>query len=202
MKTILIVFVMLAFPVCGALKADISGPAEMPDGRVDLYDLAILAAEWLQEDFMSLGPELVTNGTFDTDLSGWTPTDGVTWNEDGANASFVTGPESEQTLTQSIEISAGKTYQITMTFPYMSVGYDENETAITIILGGTIQKISNPDNPEYEQNYQVVAGSSDANLVIRENNTALGTLTFFIDNISVREIITDGNVIDEIWPWK
>src|SRR5210317_1676470 len=67
---------------------------------------------------ISYGDELVTNGTFDTDLSGWTDTSeltgSATWNS-GAVDLFNDGGDitKEGRIEQSFTTVVGKTYSLT-----------------------------------------------------------------------------------------
>jgi len=59
MRIIILCWILFLFSPCFALRADING-----DGRVNLLDLAILAEEWLMEDYeMSYPDKLEVKGS-------------------------------------------------------------------------------------------------------------------------------------------
>ena len=68
-----------------------------------------------------LGAELITNGAFNTDLSGWTAGSDWTWNASSAAASDG-GTASGNSLTQTITTVAGQDYEVTATVSAVSGG--------------------------------------------------------------------------------
>jgi hypothetical protein len=131
-----------------------------------------------------IGPELVTNGTFDTDLTGWSV--------DGANAT-ATYNSGAVTITrtgtyrllfgQVLSLTAGKLYKAS--FDVVSVGGSGEllYLASSSAVGGAVTVLS----PSYS-----TTGTKEVIFTATAQNAigfALGTAdTFTIDNVSVREI--------------
>ena len=115
------------------------------------------------------GPELVTNGTFDNDLSGWVA---GAWVWEGGKAKLI-GDGSTQTLIQPNVFVIGRWYEVTFgtSFTGGSVGF-QNSAGSIIASGstGTVRAIW-------------VADTSTLAL-----KRVFGTVTGTIDNISVREL--------------
>ncbi len=132
---------------------------------------------------MALGTEKVTNGTFDTDLSGWANEgggvfvwdDGVaTWDVSSGQLSFLT-----QTLSN---MTNGKNYLVSFVISGMS-GYPGGENA-GVYFGGTGSILFTADGAYSES--LVYDDSSD---VISLFGGAFLTGGYSIDNVSVREVI-------------
>ena len=122
-----------------------------------------------------IGDELVTNGTFDTD-SVWGKGTGVTIS--GGTANFAT--TSNTFLTQSVEVSANKSYRVDLTM----VGYTSGSPFVSLGAGATVS-IPTPSSLG-AKSFILVAGASDT-LIRVGGQFGIGT-TCVIDNISVREI--------------
>lgn len=120
----------------------------------------------------NLGPELVTNGGFDTD-TWWVKTTNVTISSGLANYTSVA---LNGGVYRSSFLTAGKYYQVTFTVTGFSSG------GIRIYSGGNRTSAFSA-NGTYR--VFVLAGSADASLIFEA--TATGT-TLSLDNISVREI--------------
>jgi hypothetical protein len=122
------------------------------------------------------GSELVTNGTFDTNLDGWTPsTTGsgqVTWVNGTASLYSINGLNTA-TLSQSISITAGKTYRVLVTLTG-----DAGVCGVSIGGGSAKTGLNVGSNVVY-----LVAGSSNTNLLFT-NTSNLSTVN--IDNVSVK----------------
>ncbi|WP_304190882.1 LamG domain-containing protein, partial [Lentibacter algarum] len=80
------------------------------------------------DDTDLVGAELVTNGTFDTDTSGWTSTVSLTWNASGYADIDRAGGGSNGHLSQSISTVVGKSYTITFDIVALShqVNFDQD----------------------------------------------------------------------------
>jgi hypothetical protein len=127
---------------------------------------------------MILGQELVSNGTFDSDLSGWEAT-ASGFEFDTESAMLPAG--SEGTLSQSIGIVAGKSYQVS--FNYKGVTGD---CSLSTQLGGTYLSITPVQGVNTEK---VAAGSSNTN--IHFSGVTGESSQFAIDTVSVREVISE-----------
>ena len=128
-------------------------------------------AEGLIEEASVIGSELITNGDFATDLSGWTNTGGIIWNAGKAEYTGATGNFYQGILT------VGKLYLIT--FDWTRTSGD-----LRVYVGGAPQAstISTGTSGSFEIQAPAL---SDANI----NLYSYG-FTGSIDNVSVKEVIT------------
>ena len=127
---------------------------------------------WYGLDAESLGSELVTNGTFDTD-SDWTLPTGVTIS--GGSLNFA-GSSSETTTASNINVEAGKMYRIVFTISnYVSGSVKINTNGA--FGNGAVRSA----NGTYTEDL-VGVGSGTFRL------WASVTFQFSIDNISIKEI--------------
>ena len=135
-----------------------------------------------------IGPELVTNGTFDTDTTGWT---GYNYQGHSFTISSVSGQLNvsndpvnggNAAAYQLITTAAGKVYRIT--FDWVS-GPGDLRARNTSVTGTTLaQSITTGAGP-YEL---VFVAQSSQTAVVVSNNAVTAGLTSVADNISVREI--------------
>lgn len=90
----------------------------------------------------TLGSDLVTNGTFDTDLSGWT--------DSGSNWSWTAGvayhaPGAADTLSQNITVTSGSTYLVEITLSARTAGSVQlNLGSVPLTDFGTTISLSTP----------------------------------------------------------
>jgi len=138
-----------------------------------------------------LGGELVTNGTFDSDLSGWTIGGGGTgWSWDAAGkALHATG--NVDTLYQNINVVDGTTYQVEFTISDRTAG------SVTIDVGavhlynyGTIRTFTSG----VWQKSLVASGTGTQTLTITPTTDFDGK----IDNITVKPI-TGGSQANAVY---
>ncbi len=140
----------------------------------------------LVTDIKSLGAELVTNGTFDSNLSGWTVTGTWVWNSAlGGYVRKVTSGVSN--LSQSVPITVGKYYLVSFVMERCSVGdlevsfAGENLGTFTdLIINGNFLTVK----------MVVKASTTDDLLFHSESNNYVQ----YLDSISVKEI-TGGDVL-------
>lgn len=119
----------------------------------------------------TLGPELVTNGTFETNLNGWTVTN-VVWSS-GA-ASFTGSPS----LSQSLSTVSGATYQVSITVSGLTGG-----SLWLRFIGGTAVNSSGFGNGV---NTFYLRSNGNTSILIEQVS---GTITAgSVDNISVKEL--------------
>ena len=125
---------------------------------------------------LTLGPELVTNGTFDTDISGWTSDNDatLTW---VSNALRIDTNVSSAEAHQNITTVVGKTYTITVT----SVG---GTRAFYIRLGSVFTVV--PINSS--ASYTFVATSTSTRIEFASGTSSTNVGYGLIDNISVKEL--------------
>ena len=132
------------------------------------------------------GSELVTNGTFDSDLTGWTV--GGT----GATATVVSGQAvltrngTSAKIFQNITTEVGKTYTITVDF----VGATGGAYFYGFFSGGSV--VTAVTNTTGTYTLTGVAGSTSEYFQVNIYNTSSGTIT--IDNVSIREAEEDRSV--------
>jgi hypothetical protein len=128
-----------------------------------------------------LGPELVQNGTFDTDQY-WTWGTGWVWDSTNKEADHQTG--NTVALTQNISVTSGRKYLITFTIRNRTTG------SISVTLGGA-QAYGNIGTTSFSGNatYQaVVIPTSSGSLTLSFNPTS--DFNGSIDDVSVKEILT------------
>jgi hypothetical protein len=120
-----------------------------------------------------IGSELVTNGTFDTDLSGWTAGSSWSWVSGKAyDGDTQSGTHAE--LAQLISVTSGKVYAISFDISGLSGG---NPT-VSWAGSNLVQITADGSYEEY-----VVATASNHTLQFSGQNAI-----YYVDNISVREI--------------
>lgn len=122
----------------------------------------------------NLGPELLTNGNFDTDTvwtkgGGWTISGGVATYDGTSGTSAIYAP---------VSVSAGKTYLISL-----RVITNTGSGANTIYLGDSnvVRSVNLPPN-EYTMFTHTVTGGGNFWIYGRASET------FVVDNISVKEV--------------
>lgn len=131
-----------------------------------------------------IGPELVTNGTFDTD-SDWTK--GTGWTISGGSLNLDTSVSGSGVVTiaeQTLSTVTGRVYKVTFDVTE-ATEWAGNEWfvflgSVNLTLGVA------PIVQSYE--FFVVAQEDDAAFLTRTSGSADGNETLSIDNISVREI--------------
>lgn len=126
---------------------------------------------------LTLGPERVTNGTFNSDLSGWSidnaspPARQVTWTAGGAR--IQNDGSGNITLRQPNVFEANKSYRVTFTVTVASGGVD-------FLRGSTvIASISATGSYSY-----ITGGAALERLAFARS----GVVDVIVDNISVREL--------------
>lgn len=115
-----------------------------------------------------IGPELVTNGTFDADLSGWSATGNWAWSSGAAVHTPSSGGEN---LSQSV-FTAGKVYQIS---------WEQAGDFLAVYGDGVSSFLSNSNS---DGAYTVLFVSQTGGSIVFR--AAAGTVS--VDNISIREI--------------
>lgn len=115
------------------------------------------------------GPELVTNGEFNTNLNGWTVDAGWAWSAEAACA--TNGQNIGQTIAAGLV--DGNSYTVSFTIS----NYTSND--LSFLLGGTA---SGPYNANGDYSVIVTAGAVDDDIIFGGSATFNGC----IDNVSVR----------------
>lgn len=132
------------------------------------------------------GTELVTNGTFDTDLSGWTNTStgsGSATYSGGTAALVGTDAANRGMLTQQVAVTAGKAYRVTYTISRTSGA----------LGAGFVTSLGTVPNTTYETasgtfSYLFIAPASNCYFAATSH---AGGGNVSIDNISIREAVYD-----------
>ena len=133
------------------------------------------------------GSELVTNGTFDTDVSGWTPFNTSTIVYSSGQA-FVTSDGSYGAASQAITTEVGKTYVISLSCTFGSsngrirVGSSDPNTSNLVNFNGLISG---------DYSFTFVATTTTTQVTLG-TAVASGNCTF--DNVSVRLAEEDRSV--------
>jgi hypothetical protein len=132
-------------------------------------------------NLLKLGDELVVNGTFDTDLSGWTYGAGVTWVSGKAN---ITG---NTDFSQTVPVTVGVTYQVEFTISSYSRPTTPgtlNFTFAGVTLASFPVDFGVPANGTYI--LYVTALNTNAFVV---DVPSSGLVGFQLDDVSVKEVI-------------
>jgi len=132
------------------------------------------------------GSELVTNGTFDTDISGWTDNSAaggsIAWN--AAGYLDLDADAATSRASQDIAVTAGSVYAVSITV----VNLGGSSASALYLDGAALSKINFVVEGVGTHTIYYVAPDSLLNISIR--NFTTGT-TVSIDNISVKEVIFD-----------
>jgi len=131
------------------------------------------------------GSELVTNGTFDSDTSGWTLETGTASVSSGA---VTIDPTNYVGISQSVTVEVGKTY---------TISFDITATTTTgrIYIGnsvslGTYKNISGLTVGTHA--FTITASTSDLKVALATTYQNTGTVTF--DNVTIRLAEEDRSV--------
>ena len=138
------------------------------------------------DDTNVTGSELVTNGTFDTDTSGWSANN-ATLSVDAGRLKVVDNGSSA-VANQTISVTAGETYVITFD------ATSGTAACQAYVDDGTLTVIgSNISDGVFSYTYTVPSGVSSFVLGLNNTNGITGQYCFF-DNISVRLAEPDRSV--------
>lgn len=128
---------------------------------------------------VSYGAELVTNGTFDTDVSGWTKVgDVATTFTHSSGRLLVDAASTLDGVQQSINTTAGKVYRMTAD---ITLG---TSSSARIYADGYFVDTSS------DASLDLVFVASSTTVLTRVDSYS-GTGTFYADNISVKEVTFD-----------
>jgi hypothetical protein len=129
---------------------------------------------------LKLGPELVTNGTFDTDVSGWTAVGtGVTLASIGGQL-VISTPFANGSANTTVSTVSGRTYKVT--FDWIGTTSTGNTS---LGAGSTSSPTLNSGNAG---TYSFVFVATGATTTISARISGGGEFTATYDNISVREL--------------
>ena len=137
------------------------------------------------------GPELVTNGTFDTDLSGWTDFYGhgtASWEAGKMRLSCLPEGCGSQTLQrQIVSVEEGKTYAVSVDLDATNAScYNNVATRFSVTGNGSLTlQAGNGESGTFTDTF--IATGTSVNLDIITGCDA-GSYSF-IDNVSLREVL-------------
>ena len=140
------------------------------------------------ESFPVVGPELVANGTFDTDTD-WTK--GENWTISGGVATTTAANLAgapPRSLSQAGVFVTGKAYRVRGTV-VSSPGRVANTTLVLDLGAATPTLITLTAATTYPVNFDVVVVAPQGNLILRTSSSVGGETPFSIDNISVKEVL-------------
>jgi hypothetical protein len=135
------------------------------------------------------GSELVTNGTFDSDTSGWTPNNLGLLSIDAQRLKVETGSSGSWNYAyQEISVVLGQTYR------FQASSVDGTATKHRILLGttaanGSIVMEGGPLGAAGDKFVDIIFTATTTSVFVTLQNTdgVLGSYTFF-DNISIKEV--------------
>ena len=127
------------------------------------------------------GPELVTNGDFTGNATGWTL--GTGWAYDTNNITATTAANDTNARQTGVSLVNGGTYEITYTISGYSAGGVQVRIFGTNMRGTATTRSANGTYTE-EQTINI-----NTTVTTEVRVYAIGTTTATIDNVSVREII-------------
>jgi hypothetical protein len=140
-----------------------------------------------QSEGLALGPELVSNGGFDSDVSGWTATLTATWSSGKARLS--TNTAATRTFAQGFNVTAGNGYLISCGSAVSISG----TASVTITV-----RTSAADNSTFlagaslnigsETRFYYVAASTTTVYVAVQTFTS-ASQTIEVDNISIKQVL-------------
>ncbi len=145
-----------------------------------------------------LGDELISNGDFTTNLSGWTTSGSVAAASGRANfgLSNLVGPHS---ISQTISTVAGQTYQLS--FDYLDGSSTLNQSLVASVTGSgnlltTTQIVTDVATtaPGTRYTFTFVADSSTATITLTDTSDQSGlsngttNVDGMVDNVSVRQL--------------
>ena len=139
------------------------------------------------------GSELVTNGTFTTDLTGWTTTTQINgaWSALNGQARFdVSGPSPSGVLTQRIAISAGIRYLFSARGKgvnaggYMAVKWYDAAGGGNLLRTDIVATI-NTAYPKFSNIYFSPAGAAGVDIILVVNSGVAGDYAAF-DDVSLQ----------------
>lgn len=137
-----------------------------------------------------LGPELVTNGTFDSDTSGWVANSGATLSWDNGRAKVEADGNGVTSAYQAVSVTEGKTYEIRGDTEIVSL--DNRSVNISIRDGlsagnsSLLTVVNATSQGERVSGKAIYTAASDTIFIHARTTSDANVYTF--DNISVREL--------------
>lgn len=140
------------------------------------------------------GPELVTNGTFDTNINGWTSNQGQTPVWSAGRLRLSTQGNTGTSVLQAISCVVGRSYALTVSFMTVSgdgVGPGLRISTSGVDYGASGQIYRSPyESPTAFVNRTAVFTATQATIYVYliASGGTMTTTTYEFDNISVREL--------------
>lgn len=131
-----------------------------------------------------LGPELLKNGTFDTDVSGWTPVRDLVLDWVSGEARVTTSEIGRNFFTQNIPTVVGRLYKATAT---VRAGTYTGGIEFSVYGGAGRTGATNPTSNTTLVFYFTATSTTSSMQIVTSTGTTAG-LTYFVDNISVCEL--------------
>ena len=126
------------------------------------------------------GVELVSNGTFDTNTTGWTAGNSATLSVDSNRLKVTNGTSSAGWAAQEITVTVGKTYVVSVdgisgtSAPNVRIGTSANNSSY----------VADPGGADGKRRYFITATSSSLYMTLKPNSNTNGNNALF-DNASV-----------------
>ena len=144
----------------------------------------------------SFGSELISNGGFDSDTSGWSVSnatlDSVSSGQSGNCLEVTRTGSDNQKAHQTVTVTAGKIYRIT---GYVKSGTSGNEEfKLQLLDGSTVTGVTTGTSSSSWVQYSVfgIALTTSMKLQLIKNTSTSGTMLF--DTISYKEVTSGGNI--------
>jgi len=139
-----------------------------------------------------LARELIVNGTFDSDVSGWTATSPATiaWNAGTLRVSRVSAAYGVDMCYQDVAVVAGNWYALKFDYVYENTGSTTMDVSVSFD-GGTTDSVVTVVTGLRNNVTAIFQATSDLVRIIfspTTNNTAICG----IDNVSLRRVIYQG----------
>ena len=138
---------------------------------------------------VSYGAELVTNGTFDTDVSGWSSAINSTATATSGEL-VVTGVSASGRQVASISTTVGQVYRLTGE-ARVSTGSGTALLAVSDTTGGLAERGFVTTTETTATNLQLVFVATQSTHYVTAGNGSSGTGDKIFDNISVKEVLFD-----------
>ncbi len=139
-----------------------------------------------------LGPELVTNGTFDSDTTGWTAGTGVTLSATGGDLRITRGGSLNQNNHTSFSTNSGSLYTVSWEYKgRSSASTHYTDFRVGTTTGGvdyyrSVDSSASEFSEEVRSGYFVATGTTAYITVLLRDGTSGDWVE--VDNISVREV--------------
>ena len=132
---------------------------------------------------ISYGDELVENGTFDTDVSGWNPinTD-ISWDASGKMQITGNGVNAYGRVTQNISTTIGSVYSLSLDYTRVSTSLSVEAPNGNILFDPVLVA-----SGSYQAFF--VATDTTTTILLKQVNDVNADL--LVDNVSVREVLFD-----------